>query len=180
MKAKVVVAGHAVHPMLVVFPLGLLVTSVVWDVAALASGKPTWGTIAYWTIVAGVVGALLAAVPGFIDWLAIPQGTRAKKLGLWHMSINLMLVALFAVSLLARANADGGYAAARFGHMVWGWLGIGLGVVSSWMGGELVETMGISVREGANPNAPSSLKGKHPPRLPPAAPRGRVPVRPVR
>jgi uncharacterized membrane protein len=180
MKSKVVVAGHALHPMLIVFPLGLLVTSVAWDVVALASGNQSWGAIAYWTIVAGVVGALLAAVPGFIDWLAIPRGTRARALGAWHMGINLVLVALFVVSLLARANADGGYAAARLPHMIWGWLGIGLGTVSAWMGGELVETLGISVREGANPDAPSSLNGKRPPRLPPSVrrrptvvPRGR-------
>jgi uncharacterized membrane protein len=177
MKSKAVVAGHAVHPMLVVFPLGLLVTSIVWDVAALVSKNPTWGTIAYWTILAGVVGALVAAVPGFIDWLAIPRGTRARALGFMHMCINLVLVALFAISLLARANAAGGYQAAGFVHMVWGWLGIGLATISSWMGGELVETLGISVRAGANPDAPSSLgRGKEPPRLPPSVPRRPTPL----
>src|SRR5262245_5304551 len=142
MKSRVIVAGHAVHPMLVVFPLGLLATSVVWDVCALVTHDPRWGMIGFWTIVAGVVGALLAAVPGFIDWLAIPRGTRARKIGLYHMTLNLFLVALFVLSLLARALTPGGYQAAGFGSMVWGWVGIALAVVSSWLGGELVETLG--------------------------------------
>lgn len=162
--------------MLVVFPLGLLVTSVVWDVVALASGHARWGMISYWTIVAGVAGALLAAVPGFIDWLSIPRGTRAKALGLSHMILNLCVVALFAISLLARANAPGGYPFAGFGRMIWGWVAVALATVSSWMGGELVEVLGISVREGANPDAPSSLNGKVPPRLPPGVSGRPIPV----
>jgi uncharacterized membrane protein len=159
MKARVVVAGHAVHPMLIVFPLGLLATSVVWDICALVMRSPRWGMLAFWTIVAGVVGALLAAVPGFIDWLSIPRGTRARKIGLYHMVLNLLVVALFAISILARVRAAGGYEEARVPHMIWGWLGVALAIVSSWLGGELVETLGISVREGANPDAPSPLTG---------------------
>jgi len=157
MRAKVVVAGHAVHPMLVAFPLGLLSTSVVWDIFRLASHRRPWGMISFWTIVAGVIGALLAAVPGFIDWLAIPDKTRAKQIGLYHMVLNLIVVALFIASLAARWAAPAGYADAGFGRMVWGWIGVAIAVVSSWLGGELVEKLGISVYEDANPNAPSSL-----------------------
>jgi hypothetical protein len=76
------------------------------------------------------------------------------------MVLNLILVGLFAVSLVARWYTPGGYDLARFGAMIWGWIGIGLGIVSSWLGGELIETLGISVREGAHPNAPSSLGGR--------------------
>lgn len=157
MRAKVVVAGHAVHPMLVAFPLGLLTTSVVWDICRLASHRGTWGVVSFWTIVAGVIGALLAAVPGFIDWLAIPDRTRAKQIGLYHMVLNLIVVGLFIASLAARYAAPGGYADAGFGRMVWGWIGVGIAVVSAWLGGELVEKLGIGVHEDANPDAPSSL-----------------------
>jgi uncharacterized membrane protein len=143
--------------MLVVFPLGLLSTSVVWDICRLATGRASWGLISFWTIVAGVVGALLAAVPGFIDWLAIPRGTRARTVGLYHMIINLVVVGLFVLSLILRAAAPGGYAAAGFGRMLLGWIGVVLALVSGWLGGELIETHGVSVREGANPDAVSSL-----------------------
>jgi|SRR4051812_10570738 uncharacterized membrane protein len=157
MESRVRVARHALHPMLVVFPLGLLATSVVWDICRLATHDPSWGLVAFWTIVAGVVGALLAAVPGFIDWLAIPRGTRARTVGLYHMVLNLIVVALFAISLAARWATPAGYAHAGAGRMIWGWLAVAIALVSSWLGGELVETLGVSVREGANHNAPSSL-----------------------
>jgi uncharacterized membrane protein len=157
MRAKVVVAGHSLHAMLIVFPLGLLTTSVVWDICRLASHRRTWGVISFWTIVAGLVGALLAAVPGFIDWLSIPADSRAKKIGLYHMVLNLIVVGLFIASLAARWATPGGYADAGFGRMVWGWIGVAIAVVSSWLGGELVERLGIGVNEDANPDAPSSL-----------------------
>jgi uncharacterized membrane protein len=160
MKARIRVAGHAVHPMLVVFPLGLLATSVVWDICRLATHNAAWGTVAFWTIVAGVVGGLLAAVPGFIDWLAIPDGTRAKRVGVYHMVLNLIVVGLFVVSLIARLETPGGYSLAGFGRVIWGWIGVVLALFSGWLGGELVETLGISVNEGANADAPSSLAGR--------------------
>lgn len=143
--------------MLVVFPLGLLATSVVWDICHLASGRDHWGFIAFWTIVAGVVGGLVAAVPGFVDWVAIPNGTRAKRVGRLHMILNLIVVGLFIVSLVVRATSDGGYVRAGAGAMSWGWLGIALSLLSAWLGGELVETLGISVSDDANPNAPSPI-----------------------
>src|ERR1043165_8504178 len=124
MKAKVLVAGHALHAMLIVFPLGLLATSVAWDICFLATGNPQWAMISFWTIVAGVIGALLAAVPGFIDWLAIPRGTRARTIGLIHMTLNLILLGLFVVSLVARWQTPAGYQYAGAGRMVWGWIGV--------------------------------------------------------
>ena len=144
--------------MLVVFPLGLLATSVAWDICHLATQNAAWGTVAFWTIVAGVIGGLAAAVPGFIDWLGIPRGTRARTVGLYHMVLNLAVVGLFVVSLIARAAAPHGYGTAGVGRMIWGWLGVAIAVVSAWLGGELVETLGVSVREGANVNAASSLR----------------------
>lgn len=158
MKARVEVAGHAVHPMLVVFPLGLLATSVAWDICRLATDNPAWGTVAFWTILAGVIGGLAAAVPGFIDWLAIPSGTRARSVGLYHMILNLAVVGLFIVSLIARGVAPHGYGMVGVGRMIWGWIGVAIAVVSAWLGGELVETLGVSVREDANVNAASSLR----------------------
>lgn len=154
--------------MLVVFPLGLLATSVAWDICRLVTDRPMWGVVSFWTIFAGVIGALLAAVPGFIDWLAIPDGTRAKSVGMIHMVLNLIVVGLFIVSLAARWMVPGGYALAGAGRMLWGWIGVGLALVSGWLGGELVETLGISVRPDAGPNAPSPL-GK-------SGTRGNVPV----
>jgi uncharacterized membrane protein len=161
MKARVLVARHALHPMLVMFPLGLLTTSVAWDICRLATKDPVWGTISFWTIVGGVIGGLLAALPGFIDWLAIPRATRARTVGLYHMVLNLAVVGLFVISLAARWATPGGYDEAGVSRMIWGWIAVAISLISAWLGGELIETLGISVREGANPNAPSSL-AEHP------------------
>ena len=157
MKSRVTVAGHALHPMLITFPLGLLATSVVWDICRLATKDATWGVVSFWTILAGVVGGLLAAIPGFIDWLGIPRNTRARTVGLYHMVLNLAVVGLFVVSLAARWYSTEGYALAGAGPMLWGWIAILLALVSAWLGGELVETLGVGVRDDANMNAPSSL-----------------------
>jgi uncharacterized membrane protein len=76
MESKAKVMGHPVHPILVPFPLGLLTTSVIFDVVHLLTGGARWAEIAFWMIAAGVIGGLLAAFFGLIDWLAIPSGTR--------------------------------------------------------------------------------------------------------
>ena len=81
MRSQARLKSHPIHPMLVVFPLGLLATSVVFDVISLASGDGKWSEMAFWMIAAGVIGGLAAVVFGLIDWLAIPSGTRAKAVG---------------------------------------------------------------------------------------------------
>lgn len=166
MKSRVQVARHALLPMLVVFPVGLLATSVVWDVCYLVSGNRSWGMISVATIVAGVVGALAAAVPGVVDWLAIPPGTRARRIGGYHMVLNLMVIGLFMVSLVQRLMTPGGYDVAGIGRMAAGWIGLALMAGSSWLGSEVVETMGIAVGDPANADAPSSLRQRQQPSRP--------------
>jgi len=94
--------GHSVHPMLIVFPLGLLSTAVVFDLIYFASANPAFPVVAYWLIAAGIIGGLIAAIFGLIDWLAIPSGTRAKTIGIYHAVVNLVVVLLFAGSLYLR------------------------------------------------------------------------------
>lgn len=157
MESKVKFLGHPVHPMLIVFPLGLLITAVIFDVIYLATNDASFATAAFWCIAAGVIGGLLAAVFGLIDWLAIPAGTRAKSLGLWHGVGNVVVVALFALSWWLRyadpANAPGTLA------FVLGLAAVGIGAITGWMGGELVDRLGVGVDPGAHLNAPSSLSG---------------------
>ncbi len=160
MKARVLVAGHALHAQLIVFPLGLLGISPLWDVFRLATGNRMWAAVAYWTIVAGVISALVAAVPGLLDFLKIPTGTRARQVGTYHLILNLVIVALFALSLYLRAGGERTYALAGWGAMLPGWVAVGLAVISGWLGGEMVEALGIGVHEGANADAPSSLGGR--------------------
>src|SRR5437764_3993872 len=102
MESKAKLLGHPIHPMLIVFPLGLLATAVIFDVIALAMRVGAWSGMAFYLIAAGVIGGLAAAVFGLIDWLAIPSGTRAKAIGLWHGVGNVVVVLLFGASWFLR------------------------------------------------------------------------------
>ena len=102
MESKVKFAGHPVHPMLIVFPLGLLATAVIFDIIYLVSSNAQWTLVAYYMIGAGIIGGLAAAVFGWLDWIAIPAGTRARRVGLWHGIGNVVVVGLFILSWVLR------------------------------------------------------------------------------
>jgi uncharacterized membrane protein len=162
MESRVKLAGHAVHPMLIVFPLGLLATAVIFDVIYLVTDVRIWTRAAYLMIAVGVIVGLVAAVVGFIDWYAIPRGTRAWRIGLYHGIGNVIVVSLFAVSWVLRRDTP---AAPPTEAVVAALLGLVLALATAWLGGELVDRLGVGVDEGANLNASSSLTGM------PASPR---------
>ena len=149
--------GHPIHQMLIVFPLGLLGMAVIFDVIRLVDGSASLGIAAQAMIAAGVIAGLAAAVFGFIDWLAIPANTRAKRVGARHAIGNVIVVALFAVSWWLRRGDPTHPPSLAF---VLALLGGGLSLITGWLGGELVNRLGIGPDEGANPNAPSSLSGR--------------------
>src|SRR5512145_464663 len=158
MEAKAKLLGHPIHPMLIVLPLGLFIMAVVADVVYLATGRVAFATVAYWNIAGGILSGLLAAVFGAIDWLAIPSGTRAKAIGLYHGVGNVVVVALFAASWWLRgATLDAVPTPLAFSVAVAGLL---LGAVTGWLGGELVDRLGVGVDDGAHLNAPNSLAGR--------------------
>jgi uncharacterized membrane protein len=154
MESRVKFLGHPVHQMLIVFPLGLLATAVIFDVIYLAGAGPTMAVVAYWMIAAGVVGGLVAAPFGWIDWWAIPRGTRAKQIGLWHGGGNVIVLLFFIASWLMRGDVPEAPEPFAF---VLSFLGAGLALLTGWLGGELVDRLGIGVDDHANPDAPSSL-----------------------
>lgn len=148
------ILGHSIHPILIVFPLGLLGASVVFDYLSLIFGESPYTVVAYWMIVSGVVGGILAAAFGWIDWFAIPSGTRAKTIGLTHGLVNAMALVLFAASGYLRYDTPARIVPVA---IVISSVALVLALVGGWLGGELVERLGIGVHPGAHPNAPSSL-----------------------
>jgi uncharacterized membrane protein len=156
MESRVKLAGHPLHPMLIVFPFGLLATAVVFDVIFLVSDNPIWTQAAFYMIGAGVVTGLVAAIPGTVDWIAIPRGTRAKRIGLIHGVGNVIVVLLFALSWYLRRDNP---AAPPTDAVVAGLVGAGIAIVTGWLGGELVDRLGVGVDDGAHLDAPSSLTG---------------------
>ena len=154
MESRVKLLGHAVHPILVTFPLGLLATSVIFDLLHVATGTPRWAEVAFWMMASGAIAGLVAAVPGAIDWLSIPRNTRAFKIGLLHGTGNVIVVALFGTSVLLRKNAPENPSTLAVALAV---AGLGLAGITGWLGGELVERLGVGVDDRAGLDAPSSL-----------------------
>jgi uncharacterized membrane protein len=154
MESRAKLLGHPIHPMLITFPLGLLPTGLIFDIVHVITKNPLWAQVSYWMIAAGIIGGLVAAVFGAIDWAAIPSGTRAWRIGLLHGGGNVVVVALFAVSWYLRYRAGGPPSSLAIALAA---CGVALAGVTGWLGGELVDRLGVGVDEGANLNAPSSL-----------------------
>lgn len=157
MESRAKLFGHAIHPVMIVFPLGLLSTGVVFDIVYLITGNPTFAIVSYWMIAAGIIGGFLAAPPGWIDWFAIPPDTRAKKIGLVHGLGNVLVLLIFIASWFFRRGTP--QSPAMF-PIILGFAGAGLTLLTGWLGGELVERLGVGVDDGAHLDAPNSLSDK--------------------
>lgn len=154
-ESRIKLLGHPVHPMLIVYPLALLSAAVIFDVLYVVTGNGDLATFSFWALAAGLVGGAAAAVFGLIDWLAIPRGTRAKRLGALHGIGNAIVVALFTLSFLLRVDAATYLPDAL--PLVLGLLGAGLALATAWLGGELVYRLGVGVDADAHLDASSSL-----------------------
>ena len=154
MESRAKLFGHPIHQMLIVFPLGLLATALMFDVVHLATDNGYWSEIAFWMIAAGILAGLIAAPFGALDWMAIPSGTRASRVGFLHGLGNVFVLALFALSWWIRRDTPGVPGAIALAAS---FVGFFLALGTGWLGGELVDRLGVGVDDGANVNAPSSL-----------------------
>jgi uncharacterized membrane protein len=141
--------------MLIVYPLGLLSAAVIFDVLYLITGNGDLATFSFWALLAGLVGGLLAAIFGLIDWLALPKGTRARRIGAFHGAGNLVVVGLFALSFVLRT--DNAQYLPDVLPLVLGVVGAGIALVTAWLGGELVYRLRVAVDDDAHLDATSSL-----------------------
>jgi uncharacterized membrane protein len=138
--------------MLVPIPIGLWLFSLVCDLVYFFGGGTAWQTVAFYNMVAGIIGALLAAIPGLIDLLSLPPGPR--KTALTHMAINLTVVALYAVNIYLRVTRP-----AEAQLPLWlSVLAVALLVGSGWLGGKMVYEYGVAVDDGEEP---AHLKAHH-------------------
>src|SRR6185437_2653439 len=157
MESRAKLFGHPIHPMLIVFPLGLLAMSLIFDLIQLGTHGGDWSHVAFYMIGAGVIGGLVAAGFGLIDYTGIPTGTRAKHIAQLHGIGNVVVVLLFAASWYLRLP-DSAYPSGL--AILLSIIGVLLALFTGWFGGELVDRLGIGVASDANPDAPSSLKAR--------------------
>ena len=143
MKSKASIAGHPIHPMLIPFPLALWATSFAVDILFYFLRHPTLLIVAKFMIAAGCLGAIAAAIPGIIDWLAIKNGD-AKRVANWHARLNVAALVIFAISLFLRMSSYSELVGRRLTiPFLLSLVGVILILISGWLGGELVFRYGI-------------------------------------
>lgn len=147
MRTPASISKHPIHPMLIVFPIALWIFSLACDLIRLA-GAPGGAciTVAFYSMVGGLIGALCAAVPGLIDLLYYKGGTPpVKKIALTHMTINLIVVALYAINIWLRSSTLGIKDASMSTPVLLSIIGVALLFVSGWLGGQMVHVYGVGV-----------------------------------
>ena len=161
MESRAKFLGHAVHQMLIPVPAGLFIVAALLDVVDAFVDAPWIPTVTFWNLVVGIGSALPAAVFGFMDWTKIPTGTRAKRVGAVHGLGNLLAVLLFAIAVYLRSgSAQYENGAVSLALEV---VSFGILAVTAWLGGELVDRLGVGVDDGANLDAPNSIRVKRGP-----------------
>ena len=143
MRTPASIFKHPIHPMLIVFPIGLWIFSMACDLIRLAgSSSDAWATVAFYSMVGGLIGALAAAVPGFVDLLYYKGGAPpVKNIALTHMAINLTAVVLYAINIALRASGAYGMGLPVLLSII----GVALIFVSGWLGGQMVHVYGVGV-----------------------------------
>ena len=143
MQSRATIAGHPIHPMLIPFPLALWVTSFVVDILFYFLRHPTLLVISKFMLAAGCLGALAAAIAGFIDWLAIQNGD-VKKTANWHARLNVIALVVFAISFFLRLGSYSEWVGRKLTiPFLLSLVGVILITISGWLGGELVFRYGI-------------------------------------
>jgi uncharacterized membrane protein len=158
MESRVKIFGHPIHPILVTLPIGLFTMAVVSDILYLATVNELFPIVAFFNISGGILGGLLAMIFGYIDYAALPENTRAKRIGLFHGFGNLIVLVLFSISWSGRANIEGYIPSAL--ALFFGFGAFLIAAFTAWLGGELVDRLGVGVDAGANLDAPNSMSGK--------------------
>lgn len=150
MRSKAAINGHPIHPGLVAIPIGAFTVTLVADVIMWRTGNVAWAEAARYALIVGVVGALLAAVFGFIDFFGVQMSAAGAKVARTHMILNLTAVVLFALSLWLRYRAPEGWTMTAFLASTVAYLVVS---GSGYLGGELVFKHKVGVLESADREA---------------------------
>lgn len=143
------IGGHPIHPMIIPFPIALWVFSLVADVIYLWRGNPVWkDLIAFYSLLAGIIGAGVAAVPGLIDWLSLTD-KAVVKIANWHARLNVIALLIFAASFYLRTTSGASLVSGNYTIPVaLSVIGVVLITISGWLGGEMVFKHGVAVSTG--------------------------------
>lgn len=155
------IGGHPIHPMIIPFPIALWVFSLVADVIYLWRGNPVWKDwIAFYALLAGIIGAAVAAVPGLIDWLSLTD-KAVVKIANWHARLNVIALLIFAGSFYLRTTSGASLVGGSYTiPLALSVLGVILITISGWLGGEMVFKHGVAVSSGPGTSEKSGPETK--------------------
>jgi uncharacterized membrane protein len=140
MSSPASIKKHPLHPMLVAVPIGLWLFALVCGIVAAAGGTSIWSTVAFYCVGGGIVGAVVAAVPGLIDYFSIDEAAM-RRIATLHLIVNSTALFVFALNLWTRfAPPPGSYMPLILSIV--GIVGVGVG---GWLGGEMVYVKGMAV-----------------------------------
>jgi uncharacterized membrane protein len=147
MKTPASIGSHPIHPMLIPFPFALWFFSLVADAIYFVSGATVWETVAFYTLAGGIVGAVMAAVPGIIDYFSI-KDEKVSKIAGWHARLNVLALLVFGASFYLRTGdgmrmIDGSLTI----PVLLSVFGVILISISGWLGGEMVYKHRVAVEE---------------------------------
>lgn len=149
MLSKARIGSHPLHPMMIAIPITSYLATLASLIGLVATRDPFWFRVALWANAVGVVSALIAAIPGAIDLLAVVPGrTVARKTGITHAIANVTALVLFAINLYLMAEARGDReplnttaALALTGG------GVLITLIAGWFGWEMVQRHHVGVVE---------------------------------
>lgn len=154
MASKASIGGHPIHPMLIPFPIGLLVFSLIADLIYLWRGNPVWENyIAFYTLLGGIIGAAAAAIPGLIDWATLTD-RAAVKVANWHARVNIIGLVIFIASFYLRTTSGAKWITSLPSlPIILSIVGVVGLSIAGYLGGELVFRHGVGV-EGQTASTP--------------------------
>lgn len=146
MSSRASIGGHPIHPILIPFPIGLLGFSLIADLIYLWRGNPLWENyIAFYALLAGIIGAAAAAIPGLIDWLTLTD-PETVKVANWHARVNVITLVIFIASFYLRTNSGAAWIAGMpMLPIILSIVGVVGLAIAGWLGGELVFKHGVAV-----------------------------------
>jgi uncharacterized membrane protein len=161
MASKASLGGHPIHPMLIPFPLALWTTSFATDVVFYFVRNSSLMLISKFMLAAGCLGALAAAVPGIIDWLAI-KDRQVSRIANWHARLNIIALIVFAISFYLRIRAGAHWVDYHLRiPFLLSFLGVILISISGWLGGELSYRYGVGVAPQKDTPAEEAAKARY-------------------
>jgi uncharacterized membrane protein len=147
MKNTARLGNHPIHPMLIPYPFAFLSGAMAFDLASAAKSNTEYARTAAHLRGAGLATALVAALPGLVDYLtAVPAG-RPRATATRHLLSNVGALACFAAAGLGRRRTRPSTASTLALELA----GAALLSAGGWLGGSLVYTHHIGTGDVAPP-----------------------------